>query len=235
MEDYSISETASPLSLADRWIRSRLNLAVKEVIAGLDEYRFNEAAAAIYQFIWHELCDWYVEMVKLVLYGKSEAGARQAAQSTLLFVLTGSLKLVHPFMPFVTEELWQHLLNPEKSIMVSDFPQADEARHDAEAERHMESVMGVITSIRNIRGEMGIPPSKKLQALIHPPHDEMKAILLNNFDYIFHLANLEELVIDYGEEPKGAATGIFSDIKVFVKLDGHVDIAGERLRLEKKL
>ena len=110
-------------SIADRWIIARLNRTVAEVIRGLDEYRFNDAAAAVYQFVWHEFCDWYLELVKPVLYGKENTAARRAAQKTLIDVLTQSLKLLHPFMPFLTEEIWQTLVADGSSIMVSAFPE----------------------------------------------------------------------------------------------------------------
>ena len=112
--------------LADRWILSRLNRTVAEVIRGLDEYRFNDASAAVYQFVWHEFCDWYLELAKPVLYGEKNAAARRAAQKTLRTVLTQSLKLLHPFMPFLTEEIWQTLVADGSSVMVSPFPETDE-------------------------------------------------------------------------------------------------------------
>ena len=105
------------------------------MIRGLDEYRFNDAAAAVYQFVWHEFCDWYLELVKPVLYGKEDSAARRAAQKTLIHVLTTSLKLLHPFMPFLTEEIWQTLVADGTSIMVSAFPETAEAMSDPEAER----------------------------------------------------------------------------------------------------
>jgi len=233
--DYDGGGEPGEVSLADRWIKSRLNATIAEVTAGLDEYRFNEAAAAVYQFTWHELCDWYLEMVKPVLYGKSPVGSRRAAQETLLFVLERSLKLLHPFMPFVTEEIWRHLVDADASLMISAFPSPDSASHDPEAESRMAAVMGIITAIRNIRGEMAIPPSKKLRVLIHPPQEEREEVLLGALDYITNLANLESFAIIRGEEPKDAATGVVNDIRIFVLLEGLIDLASEQARLEKEM
>ena len=236
-EDYTAAPVSDQeISIADRWIKSRLNTAVGEVSRSLDEYRFNEASAAIYQFIWHELCDWYVELVKPVLYGKSQAGSRRSAQETLLFVLEASLKLLHPFMPFVSEEIWQHLITEESSIMVSQFPVANDQAQNDDAERQMSGIIEVITAIRNIRGEMGISPSKKLQVIIQAPDDQAQAVITRGEDYIYHLANLEKLnILTAPVESKEVATAIAADMKVHVLLEGLIDIPAEKSRLEKEI
>ena len=223
-------------SIADRWIKARLNRTVAEVIRGLDEYRFNDAAAAIYQFVWHEFCDWYLELAKSVLYGKEDAAARGAAQQTLFDVLTTSLKLLHPFMPFLTEEIWQTLVADGSSIMVSEFPASDETESDPDAEREMGLIMEVITRIRNIRGEMNITPSLKLKATLAAPADDLQGMLEKGRVYITNLANLESLTIT-GEttEPKGAATAVAGPVQVYVFLAGVIDIAGEESRLQKEI
>ena len=223
-------------SIADRWIRARLNRTVAEVIRGLDEYRFNDATAAVYQFVWHEFCDWYLELVKPVLYGKEDAVAIRAARKTLSDVLRTSLKLLHPFMPFLTEEIWQTLVADGSSIMVSEFPAPDEAASDPDAEREMALIMEVITRIRNIRGEMNIAPSQKLKATLAVPADDMQATLEKGRVYVMNLANLESLTIT-GEttEPKGAATAVAGPVQVYVFLAGVIDIAGEESRLQKEL
>ena len=223
-------------SIADRWIKARLNRTVAEVIRGLDEYRFNDATAAVYQFVWHEFCDWYLELVKPVLYGKEDTAARRAAQKTLIDVLTASLKLLHPFMPFLTEEIWQTLVADGSSIMVSTFPEPDEAMSDPEAEGEMALIMEVITRIRNIRGEMNIAPSLKLKATLAVPADDLQATLEKGRVYITNLANLETLTIA-GEmaEPKGAATAVAGPVHVYVFLAGVIDVAGEENRLQKEI
>jgi len=232
------TETVPPqdLSLADRWIRSRLNRTTAEVIRGLDEYKFNEAAAAVYQFVWHELCDWYLELIKPVLYGSEDNAAVVAARRTLRRTLQTSLKLLHPFMPFLTEEIWQTLVADGTSIMVSEFPRVDETPADPEAEARMGLVMDVISAIRNIRGEVNIAPSKKVNVRIFAPEAEGAAVVAAERGHIVILANLQSLEIDRTlEEPKGAATGVVGGLRIFVLLEGVVDIGAERARLQKEL
>ncbi|MBM4313442.1 MAG: valine--tRNA ligase [Deltaproteobacteria bacterium] len=236
--DFSV-DTVIPRkdeSIADRWIRARLNRTVAEVIRGLDEYRFNDATAAVYQFIWHEFCDWYLELVKPVLYGKEDAAAVRAAQKTLSDVLRTSLKLLHPFMPFLTEEIWQTLVADGSSIMVSEFPAPDETASDPDAEREMALIMEVITRIRNIRGEMNIAPSLKLKATLAVPAADLLPTLEKGRVTITNLANLESLTItNETMEPKGAATAVAGPVRVYVFLAGVIDIAGEESRLQKEL
>jgi valyl-tRNA synthetase len=238
LEDYdaAVPVCREDASIADRWIRARLNRTVAEVIRGLDEYRFNDAAAAVYQFVWHEFCDWYLELTKPVLYGKENPAGRRAAQQTLRTVLMTSLKLLHPFMPFLTEEIWQTLVADGGSIMVSAFPEADDAVADPEAEAEMAEIMEVITRIRNIRGEMNVAPSLKLKAILTAPSEELRTTLESGRVYITNLANLESLEIT-GEmaEPKGAATAVAGLIRVYVLLAGVIDIDGEKGRLAKEI
>ena len=234
--DQSASVTASD-SLPDKWIKAKLNEAIGEVTRSLDEYRFNDASAAIYRFIWHEFCDWYLELSKPVFYGRVSPEQRQATQRTLREVFKTMLQLLHPFMPFVTEELWQALNGINKdSIMVSKFPVVDEAREDKAAEKEMEMIMEIITSIRNIRGEMRIPPSQKLNVLISAADEKSKRMIETDRGYVLNLANLESLTVEVNlVEPKGVATGVIGSTKIFVPLAGIVDIAGEKTRLDKEL
>ncbi|MBU2261775.1 MAG: valine--tRNA ligase [Proteobacteria bacterium] len=238
LEDYPAGAPVRPEdeSLADRWVRARLAKTVAEVSRGLDEYRFNDAAAAVYQFVWHELCDWYLELSKPVLYGEGETAGKRAARKTLLEVLAASLKLLHPFMPFVTEEIWQTLIADGRSIMVSEFPTPDEAARDAEAERKMGLIMEVITRIRNIRGEMNIAPSLKLGATLAAPDESLQAVLEEGRGYIATLANLENLTVTAEmTEPKGAATTVAGPVRVYVFLAGAIDFAAEKGRLLKEI
>jgi len=238
LEDYDDKKVIkSKDSLPDKWIKAKLNRAVEEVTTNLNDYRFNEAAAAIYRFIWHEFCDWYLELSKSVLYGKESSGQRRAAQRTLHDVFKISLQLLHPFMPFVTEELWQVLTKSDKnSIMVSSFPISNKKWKNAKVEKEMQFIMDIITSIRNIRGEMQIPPSKKLQLLISASDSSSKKIVESGKNYIIIMANLEGLKVDVNlAEPKGVATGVIGSTKIFIPLAGIVDIAAEKARLGKEL
>ena len=238
LEDYDEKNTITTEdSLSDKWIKARLNKAIEEVTRSLDEYHFNDAAATIYRFIWHEFCDWYLELSKPAFYGKVGPEQRLAAQRTLQDVFKTMLLLMHPFMPFVTEELWQVLhKSDEKSIMVSSFPVPDKNWKDAVAEKEMELLMDIITSIRNIRGEMQIPPSRKLQVMISVPDKTNKSIVESGKNYIINLANLDAITVEEAlVEPKGVATGVVGSLKVFVPLIGIVDIAGEKARLQKEI
>ncbi len=223
-------------SLCDRWIMSRLNEVTVDVTRCIDEYKFNDAAGKIYQFVWHELCDWYLEMAKPVLYGTNAPRRRQAAQKTLFDVLTKSIQILHPFMPFVTEEIWQILKEGEGSIMVSTFPVEDESLKDEEAERRVELIMSVIGSIRNIRGVMHIPPAKKMKVLLSIADEGLIPEIEAGKDYIYDLAKLDELSIEGKvEEPQGVATGVVGAIHIFVYLEGIIDVEVEKTRLEKEL
>ncbi|TFG36988.1 MAG: valine--tRNA ligase, partial [Syntrophobacterales bacterium] len=240
LDDYAGDEADlqnKEYSLADRWIKDVFNRTTEEVIRCLDEYRFNDAAGAIYQFVWHELCDWYLEMIKPILYGKNSPESRHAAQETLSTVFEQTLKLLHPFIPFVTEEIWQKMKKERvSSIMVSRFPEENKSYEDNEAFYHVNVIKEITGNIRNIRGVMNIPPSKKLSVLVSVPDKELRSILDAGREYIIDLAKLEKLSVEGTvEEPKGVATGIVGAMKIYVFLEGMVDIAAERARLEKEM
>ncbi|MDO9558962.1 MAG: valine--tRNA ligase [Syntrophales bacterium] len=239
LEDYPDDDQAGPdraaLSLPDRWILARLNRTVGEVIRGLDEYKFNEATGSLYQFVWHEFCDWYLELIKPVLYSRDQSTRRRATQQTLSQALRTILKLLHPFMPFLTEEIWQTAVADGASVMVSSYPEPDESLADEDAERRMGLIMDCITRIRNIRGEMNIAPSKKLRVVISAPDEALEGILNEGRDYIANLGNLETLTVGVNlAEPKGAAVGVVGAARVFVLMEGMIDVAAEKARLEKE-
>lgn len=227
----------APDSLAEKWIKARLNKTIADVRASLDEYRFNDAAAAIYHFIWHEYCDWYLEISKPALYGKVGPEQKQVTQRTLKEVFSTMLKLLHPFMPFVTEELWQALHNSdEHSIMIASFPEIQDTWDDQASVEEMEMLMGIITSVRNIRGEMRISPSRKLNALISAADEQAKKAIEAGADYIVNLANLESMEVGINlEEPPKVATGVIDQLRIYVPLAGIVNIAEEKARLEKEI
>ena len=240
LEDYVADDQAGPgkadLSLPDRWILARLNRTVAEVIRGLDEYRFNEATGSLYQFVWHEFCDWYLELIKPVLYGRDPSSRRRATQHTLLRALRQILKLLHPFMPFLTEEIWQTAVADGVSIMVSPYPEPDRGLEDEDAERRMGLIVECITRIRNIRGEMNIAPSRKLRVVISAPDEALAAVLNEGRDYIVNLGNLGTLTAGVNlNEPKGSAVGIVGAARVFVLMEGMIDVAAEKARLDKEM
>ena len=144
---------------------SRLNRTILDVRKTLDDYKFNEAASAIYQFIWHEFCDWYIELIKTRLL--DEGREKKISQNILVYVLEKTLRLLHPFMPFITEEIWQQLPHEEESIMLSSYPEFEEDMVDDIAEKEMNLIMDVLRGIRNIRGEMDIAPSERLKVVLN--------------------------------------------------------------------
>ena len=238
LEDYSggIAPEKEEYSLCDRWIRDSLNNTVTDVRQHLEEYRFNDAAGRIYQFVWHEFCDWYLELIKPALYDKRSPQEKRVAQHTLFTVLKTALQLLHPFMPFVTEEIWQKVTEDEGYIMVSRFPEPDDSLEDSDACDRMELIKSIINSIRNIRGVMNISPSKKLKILISVPDSDTLSIMEMGRGYIRDIANLEDLAIETNAlEPKGSATGVVGSVKVYVFLEGVVNVAAEKKRLEKEI
>jgi valyl-tRNA synthetase len=221
--------------LPDRWILTRMGMVSEEISGALDEYRFNDAASLCYQFIWHEFCDWYLEMVKERLYGE-DGPVKGSAKIILMDTLRGILRLLHPFMPFITEEIWQRLPGHEGSIMYADFPVAREFLSDKQALEEMDLVMSVITGIRNIRGEMNIPPSKRVDILIEMPEADDMDVIRQNLSHIRNLARAGSVEIDKEfSKPKGSATAVFAGNQVHVLLKGLIDIEEEKRRLAKEI
>ena len=238
LEDYKGTcalETNSHQSLADRWILSRLNSTAKDVHQALEAFRFNDAATILYKFIWNEFCDWYIELSKSRL-NSDNADERHATQNVLVHVLEATLKLLHPFMPFITEEIWQKLPKDGDSIMVAPFPEFDPKREDTEAETHLQWVMEIINAARNIRGEMNLKPSLKIPLRIKTS-DPKKELIANTFaHYIKELARLEDLEVGPSVvKPKVSASSILSDAEVIVPLEGLMDFGEEKKRIEKEL
>jgi valyl-tRNA synthetase len=228
------------LSLADRWILSRLNRVIGKVSDALAGYRFNDAAGTLYKFVWHEFCDWYLEAIKPTLYGHEEQSRQEATLSVLWRVLRETLILLHPFTPFVTEEIWQKLPGTQGSIMKAVFPSDvhDDISplRDLEAESTMELITGIITGIRNIRGEMNIAPSLFLVVTVQAQEESTRETIKNYQEMIINLARLESFSVEkVGERPKSAATAIVEDATIFVSLEGIIDFAKETKRLEKEI
>ncbi len=232
-------------SLADRWILSRLNTVTREVESGLAEYRFNDVASALYQFIWHEFCDWYLELSKPALNEEKHSVRRKAAQTVLSHVLESALRLLHPVMPFITEEIWQKIPadvrrramgETAESIVIAAFPRADKGLIDTDIELEMQTVMDLIMAIRNIRGEMNIAPSAQLQVIVKAENAELAGRLEKNASSAKTLARLASLRIGTHEQkPKAAATGVIRGAEVYVPLEGIIDLTQERDRLMKEI
>ncbi|VAX31278.1 Valyl-tRNA synthetase [hydrothermal vent metagenome] len=223
------------LDAPGRWILSRLAKTSDDINTALTEYRFNDAATAIYQFIWHEFCDWYIELSKPVIYNNtSHDASRRATLKCLLYILESSLRLLHPFMPFVTEEVWQTIPHKGDSIMLSPFPHYKE--RDIEAEEKMSYIMEAIAGIRTIRGELNIPPSLELFVLVRPYNKEIEEILAGNSLYISKLAKTRELSIGTDvTKGKGVATSVRDHLEVYVPLEGLLNVDAEIKRLRKDM
>jgi valyl-tRNA synthetase len=222
------------LELPERWILSRLSMTAGEIDRSLSEFRFNDAANAIYHFIWHELCDWYIEISKPVLYGEKNE-RREKTVRCLVSVLEKTLRLLHPFMPFVTEEIWQSLPGEKGlSIMREEYP--DDLPQDREAENLMSHVMDAVTNIRSIRGELNISPSAEIEAHIKTRIDSVNEILLQNEFIVAKLARVKALFIGKNvKKPKGAAAAIIPVMEIYVPIKGLLDIGAEQARLKKEL
>jgi len=225
------------LDLADRWILSRLNNSIRNVQASLDDFQVNDASRHLYDFIWHDFCDWYVELVKTRFYGDESAAVKRTVIRRALWVFDHALRLLHPIMPFVSEELWQHLTERnEESIVRSEFPKADARRIDAETERSMAFVQNVINAIRNIRGENNIPPSRDIVVDVVTAHKEQKEILQSYDAYIHKLCKVTSVnQISKSQKPKLASSAVVDGIELFVPLEGLIDLDVERKRLEKEI
>ncbi len=224
-------------SLPDRWIRGRLNQVIRGVRESLGGYKFSEASNALYQFVWHEFCDWYVELAKLYLY--QEGGERRQAltKRTLLEVLDALLRLLHPFMPFVTEEIWQQLPHRKEneSIMVAEFPRPDGRYDDESAADEMGLIIDVVSALRNIRGEMNLPPGEQIVALLRTKSEEAEKRLRQNQSFIQSLALVKGF--EFGrsvEKPLYSAFVAVRDVEIFVPME-RFRMEEEARRLQKEI
>jgi len=227
---------AATLGLPERWILSRLQAVIDDVRAAFGNYRFNDGALALYQFIWHEFCDWYLELSKVAQYGDDTA-RKQQVQAVLMHTLEQSLRLLHPFMPFVTEEIWQ-ALPVEKStdsIMIAPYPKADAARRDVAAEEAVNRLIEAVRGVRNIRSELGIPPNATVA--IHVAADGRGDEVSKFAPYMKALAKVGTVgLLAAGERPSGEPSALVEGLgEIFVPLRGVVDPQEVRKRLERDL
>ncbi|MGH7817127.1 MAG: valine--tRNA ligase, partial [Candidatus Binatia bacterium] len=226
---------AADLGLADRWIRSRLAAAIRDARAAADGYRFNDYANVLYQFTWHEFCDWYIEMSKLSLNGSLGQDAAAESRQILRELLEAIVLLLHPIMPFVTEEIWQVLGEERASIMVQNYPALEVSWVDSDSEKQMEFLMGVIRAIRNLRTEINCPPGKEVKAIFCGPDCDVK-FLQEQQPYLRALARVGSA--DYrstGDRPKGAATAVVGATEIYLPLEDLINLAEERARLTKEV
>ena len=229
------------LSLADRWIISRLQKTEQEVAKAIDSYRFDLAAQALYEFVWNEYCDWYLELSKPVLWDKEGSSAlKTGTRRTLVRVLEVILRMAHPMMPFITEEIWQVIAplagKSGDTIMLQPYPVADTSRIDEQAEADIEWVKKVVVGVRNIRGEMNISPGKHLDVYFAKGGAKDKARMESNQQFLAKLANLESLTwLDNADEAPLSATALAGDLEILVPMAGLIDVSAELARLDKEI
>jgi len=240
-KDCGVNNEPVELTLADRWIISRLQHAEQEVTRQLEQFRFDLAAQAIYEFIWNEYCDWYLELSKPVLWDESAPAERQrGTRRTLVRVLEAALRLAHPFMPFITEEIWQRVAplagKQGDTIMLQPYPEADASSVDQQALADIEWLQGVIIGVRNIRGEMDISPAKPIPVLFRNGNAEDKRRLEENSRFLKTLAKLESIQwLEAGDEAPPAATQLAAGMEILVPMAGLIDKDAEIARLSKEI
>ena len=221
-------------TLADKWILTRLNQTIGKVTELFDKFEFGEAGRLLYRFIWDDFCDWYIEMSKETLAGDDEA-AKLTTRSILVYVLDNTLRLLHPIMPFVTEEIWQSVPHVGESLVVATYPTVHPEQMDEKAAEEMEFLMDFIRSVRTVRNEMNTPLSKPINIIAKVSDAAHYAILKENESYIARFSNPEEFV--YGEDveaPSDAVTSVITGAEIYLPLAGLINIEDEIARLEKE-
>ncbi|MGQ9602741.1 MAG: valine--tRNA ligase [bacterium] len=223
------------LEVADRWILSRTCETIREVTGFIESFELNQAAKRIYYFIWHEFCDWYLELAKQRLYG-GDSNREKTAATIATKVMKLGLRLLHPFMPFLTEEVWSNLGFGEKPLLASSKVDQSEFARDYDAEKQMEGVMGIVETVRNIRGEMGIHPGKQITIYLLFPEVSTEESILKCQGYIQRLAKVSDIKLGkpYPSEAP-FATGLVNGIEINVVLSGLIDIEAEKNRISKEI
>ena len=219
------------LALEDKWIVHQFNQVVKEVTDNLEHFEIGIAVQKLYDFLWDELCDWYIEIAKIRLQSSDETTA-QAARQVLVWVMTGTLQLLHPFMPYITEEIWQSLPHEGESIMVSKWPSFEQAHCDPQAASDMQNIMDVIRAVRNRRSEMNVPPSRKTHLYIATAAAQ---VFQEGAPIIERLAFANGVEVGDVFEIEGAVNIVTSGAKTYIPMDELVDKKAELARLAKEL
>ena len=235
-EGQGAGDGAEELELADRWILSRYNRCAMDVTKALEEYDLGAAASRIYEFLWDEFCDWYIELIKPRLYGRKSEASRRAAQRVMTETLRGTLSLLHPFMPFITEELWRHLPHEGESLMLSPWEAGDGSLLDGEAEEAMNLMMETVKAARNLRSQYRVPPGKKADFVLYPGDSGAGKILESCLTYIALLTTAEKVELGASDaaKPRPAGSAVVAGAEVYMPLAGLVDMQAERARLSKE-
>ncbi|MEK4850368.1 valine--tRNA ligase [Paenibacillus sp. FSL H7-0756] len=231
-EDIDIT---GELGTADRWILHRLNETSRDITRLIDSYEFGETGRLLYNFIWDDLCDWYIEFAKLSLYG-ADAAAKAKTQSVLAYVLDRTLRLIHPFMPFITEEIWQHLPHEGESITLAEWPKYDAALENPQAVSEMNLLMDIIRAVRGIRAEVNAPMSKKVELIIKAGSQDTLDIISRNDNYIGRFCNTSSFEAGLAPQtPDKMMSAVVTGAELLLPLSGLIDIDQEIIRLEKEV
>lgn len=235
LEDFDVSTTVdnSEFKLEDKWILSKLQTASKLINENMEKYELDAAAKLAYEFFRGDFCDWYVEIAKTRVYGQ-EGSDKVVAQWVLRHVLDKGLKMLHPFMPFITEEIWQKLQTGEETIMLSDFPKEEKEFINIDAEKEFDYLKEIISAIRNIRGEANVSPSKKIEVIFKTADENARNILQNNAKILDKLANVEKYEFNV-EIPKLVGFRLVDTTEIFVPLAELIDLDKEIEKLEKSI
>jgi valyl-tRNA synthetase len=221
---------------ADKWIISKFQKAVKETTDNIDKFRINDALNSVYHFFWHDYCDWYLEMIKSRLYHPEKEKDKETALTVATYIMKGSMELLHPFLPFITEEIWQNFKSgDEKSIVISSWPEAQSSFINEKAEAEIELIREAVSGIRNIRAEMNVPPGKKIRLQVNAD-DAMWSIIENNKEHFHALAKIESVIPlakDFNKSDAG--TVVVRNVEFFIALDDLIDKEKEKERLEKEI
>ena len=237
LEDFDVKDIdlTGEKTVADRWILTKLNDTIQSVTDLTEKYEIGEAGRHLYHFIWDDFCDWYIEMSKEILFGEDET-AKQTTRSILAHVLDQILRLLHPIMPFVTEEIWENIPHEGESLVVAEYPTVRPELSDEAATKGMDVLMELIRSVRNIRSEVNTPLSKKINILIKTNDETVETFLSANTSYIERFCNPEELTISKSiEAPEEAMTAVITGAEIYLPLAGLINIEEEIARLEKEL
>ena len=234
--DESFVPSAEDYTLADKWILEEYNKTVTNITNNLDKFELGEAASAVYDFIWNTYCDWYIELAKPRLYNKEGGRDRQTAQYLLVSILRHMMELLHPFMPFVTEHIWQHLPHEGESIMVAPWPSTLSMEGFGSAAAHMNVMMDGIKGIRNMRAEMNVPMGKRSEVILVPATDELKGILETHGDYFHTLGWAEKVTVLSPDAPKpeNATVTVVNGLEVYLLLKDLIDADKEKERIAKE-
>lgn len=223
------------LGTADRWILHRLNETTRDVTRMLDAYEFGETGRLLYNFIWDDLCDWYIEFAKLSLYGQDEVQKKQT-KSVLAYVLDRTMRLIHPFMPYISEEIWQHLPHEGETVTLAAWPTYDEKLEAAGAVAEMNLLMDMIRAVRNIRAEVNVPMSKKVELMVKPADENTYNNMKRNIEFIERFCGTSKLDIDLAiEAPSKAMSAMVTGAELYLPLAGLIDIEQEIARLNKEM